>query len=343
MLFQQLNKQGSKGIKRLNCSLLLSFGKLCCPLKSMWAFSVTSQVSWMKPFPMSGPKLQDQALTLKIYALSASYLIYIAVELINKHSASYIYPLKLRDHAPLALKRLNDLPRFMLLNKIDSYEMEMFSSFFNLLRERFIRQRWSLWPSFVLLGSLWTPLQATEGKEESQALIFAGISYSLSYSCDNPASKWGFRIPHCSLSSAFAGLVRDCCGTGLGACSHPGGSRGRLGTSRCHSHPQEAVREERSPQDAAASCSLNGSASSRGGSWGPLLGGSAGWAGGWQSPGGWRGRQAQPGGLGSAQPRAELYAGCRRSAGLGAGRLSIFSEGFIEWIPAVWLHTEILS
>lgn len=59
--------------------------------------------------------------------------------------------------------------------------------------------------------------------------------------------------------------------------------------------------------------------------------------------GGWRGRQGQPGGLSSAQPRAVLHAGCRRSAGLGAGRLSIFSEGFIEWIPAVWLHTEILS
>lgn len=29
LLFQQLNKQGSKGIKRLDCSLLLSFGRLC--------------------------------------------------------------------------------------------------------------------------------------------------------------------------------------------------------------------------------------------------------------------------------------------------------------------------
>lgn len=78
---------------------------------------------------MSGSKLQDQALTLKICALSASYLTYIAIELINKHSASYIYPPKLRDHAPLAFKRLNYLPWFMLLNKIVSYEMEMFSSF----------------------------------------------------------------------------------------------------------------------------------------------------------------------------------------------------------------------
>lgn len=102
---------------------------------------MTSQTSSMKPFPMSGSKLLDRALTLKICALSTSYLIYIAVELINKHSSSYIYPPKLRDHAPLALKRLNDLPRFMLLNKIDSYEMEMFGSFFNLLQERFIRQR----------------------------------------------------------------------------------------------------------------------------------------------------------------------------------------------------------
>lgn len=51
-------------------------------------------------------------------------------------------------------------------------------------------------------------------------------------------------------------------------------------------------------------------------------------------------------GAGGAEPgpaRAALHAGSRRSAGLGAGRLSIFSEGFIEWIPAVWLHTEILS
>lgn len=53
---------------------------------------------------MSGSKLQDQAVTLKICALTASYLIYIAVELISKHSTSYIYPPKLRDHAPLALK-----------------------------------------------------------------------------------------------------------------------------------------------------------------------------------------------------------------------------------------------
>lgn len=63
--------------------------------------------------------------------------------------------------------------------------------------------------------------------------------------------------------------------------------------------------------------------------------GSAGRAGGWQGRG--------PAGLRRARPRAPLHAGSRRSAGLGAGRLSIFSEGFIEWIPAVWLHTEILS
>jgi len=34
MLFQQLNKQGSRGMKRLGCFLLLSFGRLYCPLKS---------------------------------------------------------------------------------------------------------------------------------------------------------------------------------------------------------------------------------------------------------------------------------------------------------------------
>lgn len=90
----------------------------------------------MKPFPVPGSKLQDQALTLKICALSALYRVCIAVELINKHFTGYIYPPKLRYHAPLALKRLNDLPRFMLLNKIDSYEMEMFSSFFFLICRR---------------------------------------------------------------------------------------------------------------------------------------------------------------------------------------------------------------
>lgn len=90
---------------------------------------------------MSGSKLQVQALTFKICALSSLYLPGIAVDLINEHSTIDIYPSKLRDHAPLALKRLNDLPRFMLLNKIDRYDMEMFSSCFNLLQERFTRQR----------------------------------------------------------------------------------------------------------------------------------------------------------------------------------------------------------
>lgn len=97
----------------------------------------------MKLSPASGSELWDQALTLRICALSASCLVCVAADLINRHLAHYIYPPKLRDHAPVALKRLNDLPWFMLLNKIDSYEMEMFSSFFffNLLQERFIKQR----------------------------------------------------------------------------------------------------------------------------------------------------------------------------------------------------------
>lgn len=85
---------------------------------------------WNEASPASGSELRDQALTLRICALSASCLVCVAAELIDRHWACYIYPPKLRDHAPLALKRLNDLPRFMLLNKIDSYEMEMFSSFF---------------------------------------------------------------------------------------------------------------------------------------------------------------------------------------------------------------------
>lgn len=177
LLFHQQGKQGSQGIKRLDCSLLLSFGRLCYPLKCMWSFSVTSQASWIKPLPMSGSKLQVQALTFKICALSALYLIgYSCWTNQNKHSTIYIYPSKLGDHAPLALKRLNDLPRFMLLNKIDSYEMEMFSLCFNLLQERFIRQRWSLWPIFILLG---LSIQATEGKEGSPKHWYFQVSLAL--------------------------------------------------------------------------------------------------------------------------------------------------------------------
>lgn len=76
LLFHQLGKQGSQGIKRLDSSLLLSFGRLCCPLKCMWGFSVTSQASWINPLPMSGSKLQVQSLTFKICALSTLYLIW---------------------------------------------------------------------------------------------------------------------------------------------------------------------------------------------------------------------------------------------------------------------------
>jgi len=40
----------------------------------------------MKPFPLPGSKLQDQALTLNICALRTRYLICAAVELINNYS-----------------------------------------------------------------------------------------------------------------------------------------------------------------------------------------------------------------------------------------------------------------
>lgn len=71
MRFQQLSRWGYEGIGRPDCSLL-SFERLCCPLKSTWTFSVPSWASGMKPFPAPGCKLQDQALTLKICALNAS-------------------------------------------------------------------------------------------------------------------------------------------------------------------------------------------------------------------------------------------------------------------------------
>lgn len=96
----------------------------------------------MKPFPTSGSQLQGQALTLKNLCIK-----HLVSYLINKHLTSYTCSPKLRNHIPLALKRLNDLPRFILLNKIGSYEIEMFSFFFTfifffyLLRVKFIRQR----------------------------------------------------------------------------------------------------------------------------------------------------------------------------------------------------------
>lgn len=109
--------------------------------------------------------------------------------------------------------------------------------------------------------------------------------------------------------------------------------QGVPGTPRCHIHPRIAAgcREGLRMLQPEQLCHL-------GGLWaGPWPGEASGWERGRGAAG------AQPGGPSWAQPRAARLVGCRRPAGLGAGRLSIFSEGFIEWIPAVWLHTEILS
>lgn len=218
--------------------------------------------------------------------------------------------------------------------------MEMFSSFFNLLQERFIRQRWSLWPSFVLLGSLWTPLQATEGKEESQALIFSGISYSPSSQPRYPSGVLGDHAgsalqPEQTFCRAGQRLLQNRT-PGVLPPSREGPGEGRAPRGATSTRKEQSGRRGALGmllnEEPERLCRLQGQL--RGD---PSLGGSTGWDRGLAGPAG------QPGGLSSAQPRAVLHAGCRRSAGLGAGRLSIFSEGFIEWIPAVWLHTEILS
>lgn len=218
--------------------------------------------------------------------------------------------------------------------------MEMFSSFFNLLQERFIRQRWSLWPSFVPLGSLWTPLEATEGKEESQALVFSGISYSPSSQPWYPSGVLGYHAgsalqPEQSFCGAAQRLLQNRT-RGVLPPSREGPGEGRA--------PRGATsaRKEQSGSRGALGMLLNEEPERLRRLQGQLRG-TPRWGEAWDGTGGWRGQQGQPGGLSSAQPRAVLHAGCRRSAGLGAGRLSIFSEGFIEWIPAVWLHTEILS
>lgn len=59
----------------------------------------------------------------------------------------------------------------MLLNKIDSYEMEMFSLYFNLLQKD-LSDRGEVFDPVLSYWGL--SVQATEGKEGSQALVFSG-------------------------------------------------------------------------------------------------------------------------------------------------------------------------
>lgn len=200
--------------------------------------------------------------------------------------------------------------------------------FFNLPQERFIGQRWSLWPSFVLPGSLWTPSQAAEGEEASQTPILSGTSFSVSSSHSTPAvgSLTGPTFQPAQCSGRAGQRLQANRGSGQQEQRAPG-------TPRCHIHPQRALgrRGVLGMLQSEELCRLGGLPA------GPWPGEAPGWERGWGAAG------AQPGGPSWAQPRAARLAGCRRPAGLGAGRLSIFSEGFIEWIPAVWLHTEILS
>lgn len=123
--------------------------------------------------------------------------------------------------------------------------------FFNLPQERFIGQRWSLWPSFVLLGSLWTPSQAAEGEEASQAPILSGTSFSASSSRSTPAVG-SLTGPNFSLRSALAGLGSNCSQTGAWGC----GSRG-------YQAPQGATSTRellRGAGRASGCCSLSSSA-----------------------------------------------------------------------------------
>lgn len=182
----------------------------------------------MKLSPASGSELWDQALTLRICALSASCLVCVAADLINRHLAHYIYPPKLRDHAPVALKRLNDLPWFMLLNKIDSYEMEMFSSFFFLICcRKDLSSRGDIFDPVLSCRGISEPPRAAEGEELSRAPVCSGISFSP-------------RRSHTALLALGCSLT-PCCQPGLG----------QPGTPRC-CIPLQRTGGHRSPGELGA-------------------------------------------------------------------------------------------
>lgn len=118
-------------------------------------------------------------------------------------------------------------------------------------------------------------IQATEGKEGSQALIFSGVSCSPIY------SHWDFSITH-------QWTEQRCCRAGRGLQQSRARGKERPGTSRYHIRSQGAVREQRILQDAAG-CSPSGSRSellrgtaageAQGGPGAGRAGGRRGWAG----------------------------------------------------------------
>lgn len=140
-------------------------------------------------------------------------------------------------------------------------------------------------------------------EEDSQALIFSGIPYSASYSHDTPANQWSFRVLHPLCVAAWAELLWGWSETAaeqdLGWLP-PSREQGVAGHLEVPHPGQRAASQERSPQDASASCGLNGSASSTGSSRGPWQGWI--WAGRGQGAGG-AGMPSREGWVG---PRQEL-------------------------------------
>lgn len=189
----------------------------------------------------------------------------------------------------------------MLLNEIDSYEVETFSSFYNLLRERFIRQRWSLWPAFVLLGSLNAFTSCRRSPKHWYFQVSLTLPVTALIAQQTSGVVGSLTALRCSLSRAFAGLVGDSCRTGLRAApTQPGagGSRAPRGAASRAGSGQS--REESSGYHCRLwperLCQLQGQLS------GTLV--RMDW--GWQSPG--AGGASMPSQEGWAGPRRELCA-----------------------------------
>lgn len=264
---------------------------------------------------MSGSKLQDQAVTLKICALTASYLIYIAVELISKHSTSYIYPPKLRDHAPLALKGWMICPGSCFWIKLTAMRWKC-SALFLICCRKDLSDRGEVFDPVLSCWGLSERLYRLHRERRSPKHWYFQVSLTLPLTAMIPQQASGI-LGYLTSStlhpeqSFLQGWWEAVAEQDSGQCSHPAGSRA----------PRGATSPLKEPIGCCWTWSLY---QFQGQLRAPLLAGGL-------------------VGLLLDRPRAVLHAGCRRAAGLGAGRLSIFSEGFIEWIPAVWLHTEILS
>lgn len=121
----------------------------------------------------------------------------------------------------------------MLLNEIDSYEVETFSSFYNLLRERFIRQRWSLWPGFVLLGSLnaFTSYRRSPKHWYFQVSLTLPVTALIAQQTSGVVGSLTSSALQPEQSFCRAGRRQLQNGTQGG--SHSARSGGRPGTSRC--------------------------------------------------------------------------------------------------------------